>query len=265
MPVRPDSQSTSVAKSKKRKRARNADKDDTPQEFKRLMAFAQGKRLPSGLDGGPAAKGNNAADPDDDAAPAVPTIQPGEKLSDFSARVNAALPISGLKRGGKDPLGIKAHRTRKEKKMHKLYDQWRAEERKIQERKEDELELEAEKELNNENGGGSSRFSFLDDAAEPRRKGKKKGRSKVADDDDPWQELKRRRAEAKIGLHDVALAPPELHKGDSAKRLSVQGAAVNVGTIPKSAGSLRKREQLNEVRDGVVEAYRNFRTQRRSK
>jgi hypothetical protein len=221
------------------------------------MAFASGKKFKSGLD-----------DAKDAGAPAstpeIPTIRPGERMAEFSARVNAALPLSGLKRGGKDPLGLKPTRTRKEKKMHKLYAQWREEERKIHEKKEEELELAAEQELNKDEPGQSTSFSFLD-KAEPRQNGKKRGkrRTKGSDDEDPWLEIKRRRAEAKVGLHDVALAPPELHRGNSARRLTIQGAAVEVGSVPKAAGSLRRREQLNEVRNGVVEAYRNFKGKRK--
>jgi hypothetical protein len=219
--------------------------DDAPRAFKRLMSFARGTRLRSGLDdgfrGGTGACNGEA----NGQVPETPTIRPGERMADYLSRVDATLPISGLKRKGGDPLGLKVPRTRKEKKMHRLYDQWREEERKIQERKEHELELVAERELDKENGGGSAAFSFLDEAT-PRRKGRRRGRD--VDDEDPWLEIKRRRAEATVGLHDVAKAPPELHKGDSAKRLDVHSRSLKVGNLSKSALSLKKRERLNYFR-----------------
>ncbi|KAG8416002.1 hypothetical protein J3459_013879 [Metarhizium acridum] len=177
----------------------------------------------------------------------VPRIKPGEDMRSFSARVDTALPVAGLTKktktkDGKDSLGIKVQRTRKERKMHKLYDQWRAEERKIQEQKEEEREPARE------TGNKKSR----------KRKGK--GR-----EEDPWIELVRKRGEARIGLHDVAQAPPELHHKKTRKQLEVGGATVDVDSIPKSAGSLRRREELQTARDDVVEAYRKIREHEQAK
>merc|ERR1712025_629414 len=145
--------------------------------------------------------------------------------------------------------GNKVWRTRKELKMHRLYDQWRAE----------ELELEAEKELENDGEGitSSSFMKTLDEAGEhkgSRRKGKK-GRAKEKEED-PWAALKKNRAEAKIGLHDVALAPPELNKKKERQLQVKEGAMADVEGIPKAAGSLRRREELQAERDAVLEAYR---------
>jgi hypothetical protein len=202
----------------------------------------------------------------------IPTIRPGERLSEFAARVDAALPLGGLVtktavKNGKDVLGIKVPRTRKEKKMHKLYDQWRAEERKIQERREEEAELAEEEEMDDEQGGVKWKIDMEDDAA--RGKTKKKGKKcKVlgevgGKEEDPWEELKRKRGEGKIGLHDVAKAPPELI-APTAKLPMVRGAAVDVGDIPKSAGSLRKREELQSLRSDVIASYRKLMDEKRS-
>ncbi|TLS25131.1 hypothetical protein PpBr36_07033 [Pyricularia pennisetigena] len=275
-------------KSTKRKRGRDANGDDAPRAFKRLMAFAGGQKLRSGLDDGNPApskkkkkKKNNAAEV---AAAAetqtqnepveIPKIKPGERMSDFAARVDAALPVSGLAnkgiKNGKDPLGLKVWRTRKERKMHKLYDQWREEERKIQEKREEAAELAEEKAFEEEEAG--IKWDGDDDgeaAGASGKKKKKKGKrarllgEAAVKEDDPWEELKKKRGEAKIGLNDVAKAPPELKKL-TGKKLTVRGAAVEVDGIPKAAGSLRRREELQEVRNNVVTSYRKMMEQKRA-
>jgi hypothetical protein len=245
----------------KRKRA-GGQKDDTPRAFKRIMAFSQGKKFRSGLDDGTdpkqsenQAKPASAAQPEE--KPELPTIRPGERLGDFAARVDAELPLAGLlnKTGktGKDPLGIKVQRTRKERKMHRLYDQWREEERKLQEKREEEKDLAEERALEDENLGVSW------PASRPSRKrGGKSGSKGAAGMDDMWEELRRKRAEAKVGLHDIAKAPPELHRGSLVKHKVLDGAKVEVGSVPKAAGSIRRREELAKVRDQVVESYRSL-------
>lgn len=275
------------AEKKNKKRKRQGDKeDDAPRAFKRLMAFSEGKKPRGGLDDGvvlskkekKAAKAEAAGT---SAEPAkqqsekqereIPTIRPGERLSEFAARVDAALPLGGLVtktavKNGKDVLGIKVPQTRKEKKMHKLYDQWRAEERKIQERREEEAELAEEQEMDDEQGGVKWKIDMEDDAARGKKKKGKKGRvlgEVGGKEDDPWEELKRKRGEGKIGLHDVAKAPPELI-ALTAKLPMVRGAAVNVGDIPKSAGSLRKREELQSLRSDVIASYRKLMDEKRS-
>lgn len=235
------------------------------------MAVAGGKKIRSGLDDGQNHKTKTPKAPQSEqqSATEVPRIRPGEDLRAFAARVDAALPVSGLTRktivkDGKDEQGLKVYKTRKERKMHKLYDQWRAEEAKIQERREEELELEAERDLEND-GAGVITASYLDDdQGAGGRKKKKKGRGNL-DDDDPWAQLKKKRGEAKVGLHDTAQAPPELNKS-KARQLKVQGGAtVDVDSIPKAAGSLRRREELQEARDEVLEAYRKIREHEQAK
>jgi hypothetical protein len=276
-------------KSAKRKR-KDDKKDDMPRAFKRLMAFADGKKPRAGLDDGieppkkkkqqkkggdatgEAAEGGTPAKQVSakDARPEIPTIRPGERLSEYAQRVDAALPLSGLVtktvKDGKDPLGLKVARTRKERKMHKLYDQWREEERKIQEKREEEAELAEEEEMENETAGVKWKMDMEDEMASRKKKTKgKKGTRYLGEvkekEEDPWEELKKKRAEPKIGLHDVAAAPPELIKVNP--KLLVRGAQVNVGDIPKSAGSLRQREELQAQRDDVVAAYRKLMSEKR--
>lgn len=246
---------------KKRRKNRTAN-DDAPRAFKRLMAVAQGKKIRSGLDDGE--KSKRAPEP----ALESLRIRPGEDSRSFAARVDAALPLAGLAtktkvKNGKDEVGLKVYRTRKELKMHKLYDQWRAEERKIQDQKEEELEEAAERAL--ENGATGTLSSELMGAM-GETSGKTRGRKRraKAEEEDPWLELKRKRAEAPVGLHDVAQAPPELHK-KMRQKLTVGDAAVDVDNIPKAAGSIRRREELQSARNDVVEAYRKIREHEQAK
>lgn len=230
------------------------------------MAFAQGKRPRSGLDNGEAIKKMPKIL---DTQTEDLRIKPGEDMRSFSARVDAALPVAGLTtktktKDGKDSLGLKVNRTRKERKMHKLYDQWRDEERKIQEQREEERELAAERELDNESSEIFADHEWAAPGGAGSRKKSKKNRGK-GEDEDPWLELIRKRGETKIGLNDVAQAPPELLHKSKRKQLEVAGAAVDVVNIPRAAGSLRRREELQAARGDVVEAYRRIREHEQAK
>ncbi|RFU71752.1 hypothetical protein TARUN_10510, partial [Trichoderma arundinaceum] len=184
--------------------------NDTPRAFRRLMAAAGGKRVRSGLDDGdtgiPATRDMNVTSE-------KLQIRPGENLGAFASRVDAALPVSGLTRktsvtaDGKDALGLKVYRTRKERKMHKLYDQWRAEELKIQQKKEEELELIAERDLEDDAAGILTSAAFQNENNHGKKKNGNRKRKQI--EEDPWQELKKKRAEKKIKIHEIALAPPE--------------------------------------------------------
>lgn len=225
------------------------------------MAVAQGKKVRSGLDDG------NDGKPTAKESASELKIRPGEDLRSFSHRVDAALPVAGLTKktvvkDGKDEVGLKVWRTRKERNMHKLYDQWRAEERKIQDQREEEADEAIGRELDEDpTGVAALARSELNEALSKRSRRK---RGKVVDDD-PWAELKKKRAEAKVAVHDQAQAPPELNKGTS-RQLKVEGGAVaNVGNVPKSAGSLKRREELQEIRADVVDAYRRIREHEQAK
>ena len=234
------------------------------------MAFAGGKATRNGLDDGNDAHAKKQkmtkkapATTEIEEKSEVPAIRPGEKLSDYSRRVDAALPLSGLVnktvKNGVDPLGLKVRRTRKEKKMHKLYDEWREEDRKNKEKREEELELAEEREMENDTLGVSWRMAFQEDSTGGKKKKKNKRGRYVGEagdrEEDPWEEIKKKRGESKIGLHDVAQAPPEFSKLPR-KKITIGGAVVDVGSVPKAAGSLRRREELQEVREQVVASYR---------
>ena len=243
------------------------------------MAFQRGEKLPKGLDDGvkiskSARKKQKLAKENEEASIAkpvatktMPTILPGERLGDFAARVDAALPVSGLinksAKGGKDPLGLKVGRTKTEKRMHRMYSEWREEEKKIQDRKMEEAEIREEDEMGeDENGNVRWKADLEETGTATSKKGKKgKGKKKkllgeVDDGEgDPWAKLKKDRAEQKISLNDVALAPPTFTKAPREK-FKVRGAQVDVGDVPKASGSLRRREELGSVRQSVVDSYR---------
>ncbi|KAK7934805.1 hypothetical protein PG985_000300 [Apiospora marii] len=283
-------ESSKDAPPKNSKRKRETEANDAPRAFRRLMALSGGKRTRSGLDNGDdhesknkkkakakaaAAAGTStetgatetkAAPKETKEAIEIPKIKPGERMSEYAARVDQALPISGLigktAKQGKDPLGGKVWRTKKERQMHKLYDEWREEERKIKEQREEDLEEQAEREAEEEEQGISWKIPKELSGAGG-KKGKKGKRARLLgeandDEEDPWAELKRKRGESRPKLHDVAKAPPELHKINTAKLLSVRGAAVSVDNVPKAAGSLRRREELQGEREKVIAAYRKM-------
>ncbi|KAH7305727.1 putative UPF0653 protein [Rhexocercosporidium sp. MPI-PUGE-AT-0058] len=283
-----------------KKRKRKETDDDTPKAFQRLMAFAQGKRLPKGLDDGvrltkteekkrrkiaaaaarAEAGGGEDGEGDEGQAHAeivvekkpqeidMPTIRPGERMSDFSARVDAALPVAGLinksVRSGKDPLGLKVGRTKTEKRMHRMYDEWRAEEARIQEKRQEAMEIAEEEE---EDEDGQVRWkepaaNGVSSSGNGKKKKKGKGKKKILgeiDDgeDDPWANVGKSRGEVKAGLNDVVLAPPTFTKPPREK-FKVRGARVEVEDVPKKSGSLRRREELGGVRREVVQGYRDM-------
>jgi hypothetical protein len=271
---------------KKRKRNKDAN-DDTPKAFARLMAFQRGEKLPKGLDDGvkvsKAAKKRKLAEEREKAAEdtqkkpvttetaEVPTIRPGERMSDFAARVDAALPVSGLinksARGGKDPLGLKVGRTKTEKRMHRMYDEWREEEKRIQEKRQEAMELAEEEEMD-EDGQVKWKVDIETSQGAKKKKGKGKKKKVIGEvedgDDDPWARIKEDRAEAKIGLNDVAQAPPTFTKVPK-KKFKVRGAVVDVEDVPKTSGSLRRREELGSVRKSIVEGYRQMMKDNRAK
>ncbi|QSZ36911.1 hypothetical protein DSL72_009001 [Monilinia vaccinii-corymbosi] len=276
------SESNATRKNKKRKRNANAD-DDTPKAFARLMAFKSGQRLPKGLDDGVKKPKNKKSTSNDagseerdlptgkeDSAMEIPKIRPGEKMWEFSARVDAALPVGGLihksARGGKDPLVLKKTRTKTEKKMHRMYDEWREEEKKIQQRRQEEAELREEDDMEMDGDGQmqwKSDITALGNTEKNKKKMKKKKKKKVLgeiDDgnDDPWAIIAKNRGEVKVGLNDVVQAPPTFTKVPKAKFKELQGAKVEVSDVPRAAGSLRRREELGEVRKGIVESYRQM-------
>ena len=77
-------------------------------------------------------------------------------------------------------------------------------------------------------------------------------------DEDPWASLNDSRAESKQKtLQDVVKSPPQLKKIQNT--FKQHGAAnVDVGNVPVSVGSLRRREVMGEARRAIIERYRSM-------
>lgn len=235
------------------------------------MAYqTTGWKTPSGLDDGifkkqskkRKRKPETAGMVNDDKKPqdSIPTIKAGERMSDFAARVNAALPVAGLVRNTrKDPLGLKGSQTKTERRMQRMQKEWREVEAKRKEKL--EVAMEEAEEEDDEVGVGQS---FNHGAGG--KKSKKGKRWKVigeegTDEDDPWAVVKAARNEKSsglVGLHDVVQAPPQLTTTPKERFRVQNGAKVDVADVPNTAGSLRRREELGEARRSVVEGYRKM-------
>lgn len=246
--------------------------DDTPRAFTRLLGDYCPPR--SGLDDGmrlskKARKESKHGFKADIAtrapAPAlVPTIQPREPLSSFAARVDAALPFSGLSKGsGATKEAGRERQTKTERKMQKMQKEWREEDRRRKEK------LEEEGDENADEAG-------LDELAKAATKGKRKGGKKkrkgndhgggIDDDDDPWAHIAAKRLEENdaktapgsgsglVGLHDVVLAPPRFLKVPKGK----ENLSIKYG-----AGGLKRQQELSEARMTVVEGYRHMMKEKR--
>ena len=230
-------------------------KDDTPKAFARLMQLRDTGRGSNGLDNGDAdstskkrKRAQSAAVKPAESQPSRPTILPGERLADFAARVNIALPVAGLARKAKQVDGVKERQTKHEKKLQKLVKGWKDEEVRRQDKFAEEREL-AEEDIEEEN-------LLWEDRRVELARGKK---AKRQEKDDDWEQLRSKRDEPK-GLHDVAQAPPQFDRVPK-EIFKAKGKAENV---PSAAGSLRRREELGETRLGMIEAYRKMMAEKRA-
>ncbi|KAK2812998.1 hypothetical protein FQN50_001020 [Emmonsiellopsis sp. PD_5] len=264
-----ESESIFTSKKPKQKKSQPAFKDDTPKAFARMMqqlqkASSTGSgaipRTPSGLDDGtrptkqnrkrkrgeqdasnPQERNNDSSSKKPSTKPTItpttttttttniPKILPGERMSDFAARVDQALPLSGISRKsasgttlGKDPAlrNLREQRqTKHERRLLRLQREWREEEVRIRERDEAEREeREAEEEEINEQwkaweveaGVTKKKKAATTTAGAKSKKKKKKGKKGKkgkagagggedvdsqsddgddGDDDDPWAKL----------------------------------------------------------------------------
>ena len=243
--------------------------DDTPRAFTRLLGNYRPPR--SGLDDGirPSKKARKGtkAEPESGAATlapapaAMPTIQPREPLSSFAARVDAALPFSGLaRRNGEVKEAGRERQTKTERKMQKVQKEWREEDRKRKEK----LKEEEEEDENVDEGGQTE---TLKTATNRKNKGGKRKRNRgrygedIDDDDDPWAYLAAKRLEENdaktafgsgeglVGLHNVVLAPPRFSRVPKEKE--------NL-SLKKGVGGLKRQQELSEARMTVVEGYRQM-------
>ncbi|KAI4743850.1 hypothetical protein E4T50_05746 [Aureobasidium sp. EXF-12298] len=246
---------------KKRKTEKNAYKfDDTPKAFQRLMYRAQPKTEPDETESTTANKKRKRQEDikqkqkQKGTTMEMPKIQPGEKLRDFNARVDQTLPVTGLARKGNQGLapGEKVTRTKTEKRMHKMYDEWRKEDQRIKDKAEEEQEKREEEEE-------ERNALYGEDSGVPTLHGKKRQRmiGESKDSDDIWAVLKTKRDKPK-GLHDVAQAPPEFTVVPREKFKVKNGARADVADVPNAAGSLARREELGAERRNIIEAYRRL-------
>ena len=207
----------------------------------------------------------------------IPKILPGEKLSDFSARVDRELPLAAMKRSAKPTGSDLAHireerQTKHEKRLRRLQREWREEEAAIREREEEERE-EAEENMEDElqlwkqweaETGKNKKKGAVAKKNKRRNTGQNGSGSDSDDDDpDPWAKLnKRDRSNRPVNPFDVAQAPPQLTKPKG--KFKVRGGAkVDVANVPAAVGSLRRREELASERRNIVEEYRRLMAEKR--
>ncbi len=271
--------------------------DDAPRAFKRLMALASGKRVRSGLDDGvvetkkqkkarlaaaaaatvgaagggqPPKDGKEEKDADASAnapAPAPLKIRPGERLADFGRRVDAALPLIGAtsksaalpgSHGNKDPLGIaKTFRTRQERKLHRLYDQWRVDDQRLKDREAEALELEEERAMELDETLG---VRWRLEASVAKKGGK----------DDIWAEFDRKKGAAtqstvRAGIHGVVGAPPELTKINTNKYRFARHTAQPANDAGVDGDMAAAREEVLTSYQSLAEARRRQRQQQRER
>ncbi|KAJ6036650.1 hypothetical protein N7540_000929 [Penicillium herquei] len=267
-------------------RPKNAKDNDTPKAFQRLMQYqTTGRRAPSGLETGERKENNKRKREAEDAKKesqnkkhaknqpekaestaaeeakkAMPKILPGEKLSDFAARVDRALPLSEMTKSAKGGIKTKDHKmTKHEKHLRRLQEGWRKDDARIKEKEQaerEEREFEMADELEMLKGwerdmrGGKAKKKNL-------RKGDGED-----DDPDPWAKLKKKDKERQANPFDVAKAPPTLAKPREIFKIR-GGAKVDVANIPNAVGSLRRREELAGERRNIVEEYRRLMAEKR--
>lgn len=241
---------------------------NTPSATKKRKRYSQNEE-----DQGPIVPKNVHPSSNSSTNPTLPKILPGERMADFSARVNHALPVVGLvgKGKGKGVEGLRERQTKTERKMQRMQKEWREGDRRRKERMrevEEEGEGEDDEGAGGVGGGGKGK---------KRKKKEGKGRKRVGegdnddgddddDDEDPWAVVaanRKREQEAKekgegkgglVGLHDVVLAPPKFTKAPTKK--------VDVADVVRKGG-LKRQVELSEARISVIEGYRRMMRERR--
>ena len=245
----------------RKKQKQEKEFNDAPAAFRRLMQYKQGHKPRSGLDNGDsAARGKkrkaNRKEPvlevqGKQSVYEAPKILPGERLKDFSARVDQAIPVAGLTRKvSKGDGQLKGRKTKAEKKMQRIQTEWRKQEDRRKEKKEEERDLAEEREAADWNVP----MSFNANGAKKGKRGHM--------DEDPWQHLKSTRRQA-TGLNDVVQVPPDFKKMPTQRFKVKNNARVEVANVPNAAGSLRRREELGESRQNIIDNYRKLMKERR--
>ena len=272
LPVKKLTNTTGKYGTKTAKRNLDYLQDDTPRAFTRLL----GNHRPphSGLDDGPGpskkARKESKLESQPGTATLAPapaaalTIQPREPLSSFAARVDAALPFSGLSRksGGAKGPG-RERQTKAERKMQKMQTEWREEDRRRKEKLKEERDEDADDDAMNDLPKGTTKRK----SRSGKRKGKGSGHlDEIDEDDDPWAHLvvkRREENEARtisgsgaglVGLHDVVLAPPRLSRVTKEEKNTSRN---------KGEGGLKRQQEMLEARITVVDGYRQMMREKR--
>ncbi|EEB08273.1 fungal protein [Schizosaccharomyces japonicus yFS275] len=199
----------------------NGDEDDCPKAFKHLLKqreIYEAKRLERKI-----AKTEKKK-------PIIKRL-PGEKMSEFSQRVNRAIPVS-FKSG---PVKVDEFTDKKTAKKIK----------RKQEKREAELD-EKEMELEDTNWEAETTGQYIPIESHRKRKGSP----------DPWESLNKQRP----AFNERVDAPPVL---PSLKKTSI------IHSIPKkdkqgNTESLARRKALGEERQALIERYRAMMQARRS-
>lgn len=196
-------------------------------------------------------------------------IQPGESMTEFKARVDQALPLSGISKSGRKIAGVSDHRvTKHERHLKRLQKGWREEEARIREKEQEEREL-AEEEEDEQKAMWEDKTSELPTTTNGKKKKAKKNKRKLLpgevdnNSEDEWEALKKTREKRK-GLHDVVSAPPEFTRTPREIFKVKNGAGAKVGNVPNSVGSLRKREEIGEERKTIIDTYREMMAAKRN-
>ncbi|KAL3495770.1 hypothetical protein BJX62DRAFT_195103 [Aspergillus germanicus] len=261
---------------KKRKRDGDGDSDDDSESDASAPVPKKGTKTKKTPAGATSASTSTSAKIDTEAkgkSAVAPKILPGEKLSDFAARVDREMPLANMKRSANpstpsDLPKLKDHRTTKhEKHLRRLQAQWREDDVRIKEkeaaeREEREEEMDEQLRLWKEWEAESGKKKRNPNAATGKQKKKGAGVEGVEHDDgpDPWAKLKKKRAA--VNPFDVAQEPPQLKKPREIFKVR-GGAKVDVANVPASVGSLRRREELANERRNIVEEYRRLMAEKR--
>lgn len=141
--------------------------------------------------------------------------------------------------------------------MKKMQREWREEERRIKEAREDASDEESD--------GG------IAEVAKGGKKSKKRKGGAITEDDDDWAAITSKRLSTStmqasassrdnglVGIHDVVLAPPKLAK--VREKMKAPGGTGVQGAV----GGLKRQGELSEARMKVVEGYRVLMRERRS-
>ena len=230
----------------KRKYDGKGNDKDTPRAFSRIMAFKAGVKPYHGLDNGGGVRERQRQDAvidvpsgsislsEQNESPAK--IMPGERMADFSARVDNALPVIGLVRKGrgKDLPGVKHRQTKLEKKMQRMQKEWRETDARWKQRLKEEREEAEEQSAEHEVMTGLWKM-------DGKRNNQKM--SQEIGDGNPWARIAKSREEQAttrlVGLHDVVRAPPSFTRLPKERFKARNGVSAGYFNALGTARSLR--------------------------